>query len=1055
MKIGNALLSLLLIFSLLNFSPHRVGATDSEEEQEVGNELIEEGIEVLKENELEEHNSDSGDELVEEVVKDASDVESLEFSSESEQENIEEAETNSEEVVTQNLSVSTFSTVVLKNGVRHTDVKTLKANLKKLGFTVPGNGTTLFGPETEKKVKEFQSYYNLGDIDGIAGPATLVKIDSILASPLQNGKRHNDTKTLKVNLATLGFKVPGNGTTLYGKDTEKRVKDFQKHYGLVVNGIADEVTLAKIAELLPSELQNGVRHKDVQTLKANLAKLGFPVPGKGTTLFGKDTERKVKEFQSYYGLKADGIAGKSTLAKIDSILSSPLQNGKRHNDTKTLKANLATLGFKVPGNGTTLYGKNTENRVRDFQKHHGLVVNGIADEVTLAKIAELLPSELQNGVRHRDVQTLKTNLAKLGFPVPGKGTTLFGKDTEQKVKEFQSYYGLKVDGVAGKSTLAKIDSILASPLQNGKRHNETKILKANLATLGFKVPGNGTTLYGKDTEKKVKEFQKYYGLVTNGIADEITLKKISSLISQLPKGLQNGVRHKDVKKLKADLGRLGFPVPGNGTTYFGNDTEKKVREFQTYYGLSVNGVADDTTLAKIKSVLSSPLQNGQRHKDTIKLKKDLAKVGYPVPGDGTNYFGKGTEKQLKAYQKFKKLPTSGIADEGTLRSIAADIKQLQVPTYTKYDITLEQALIVQMNLNTPPQTDKYRNEKAYVHGNYIHFIGLISGNNSNLRSQPTTSSTRKFSGLAKGTKVTIEGQVKGQEFRESNIWYKVKYKNETVYAHSSILDPSNNLAQTTDKLNVRAATNMNSHVYKVLAKGTEVTILKKGGTWHEISLSTWRNATSADVERYLNPNNNDQFQHLMLSASVGVPASELNKVLAGKGVLSGLGQAFIDGGKTHSINEIYLISHALLETGHGTSRLATGIEVGKNKSGNPVLVTTSNRSSLTNIKKTYNMFGIGAADADPNRLGAIRAYNEGWYTPEAAIKGGTKFIGERYIHNAYQQNTLYKMRWNPANPGYPQYATDMAWAVKQVSQIKNMYNQLDDPLLQFDIVQYK
>src|SRR5699024_5716433 len=111
------------------------------------------------------------------------------------------------------------------------------------------------------------------------------------------------------------------------------------------------------------------------------------------------------------------------------------------------------------------------------------------------------------------------------------------------------------------------------------------------------------------------------------------------------------------------------------------------------------------------------------------------------------------------------------------------------------------------------------------------------------------------SGLAKGTKVTIEGEVKGQEFRESNIWYKVKYKNETVYAHSSILDPSNRLAQTTDKLNVRAAANTSSHVYAVLAKGTEVTILNRGSTWHEISLSTWRNATRADVEPYFNPNN--------------------------------------------------------------------------------------------------------------------------------------------------------------------------------------------------------
>ncbi|WP_169802531.1 peptidoglycan-binding domain-containing protein, partial [Alkalihalobacillus trypoxylicola] len=77
-------------------------------------------------------------------------------------------------------------------------------------------------------------------------------------------------------------------------------------------------------------LRNGMRHAEVKVLKNNLAKLGFPVPGNGTTLFGADTERKVREFQAYYKLGADGVVGPATQAKIKSILDSPLQNGKRH-----------------------------------------------------------------------------------------------------------------------------------------------------------------------------------------------------------------------------------------------------------------------------------------------------------------------------------------------------------------------------------------------------------------------------------------------------------------------------------------------------------------------------------------------------------------------------------------------------------------------------------------------------------------------------------------------------------------------------------------------------
>ena len=101
------------------------------------------------------------------------------------------------------------------------------------------------------------------------------------------------------------------------------------------------------------------------------------------------------------------------------------------------------------------------------------------------------------------------------------------------------------------------------------------------------------------------------------------------------------------------------------------------------------------------------------------------------------------------------------------------------------------------------------------------------------------------------------------------------------------------------------------------------------------------------------------------------------------------------------------------------------------------------------------MFGIGAADSAPLRLGAIRAYNEGWFSPREAVIGGAKFIAERYIHNQYNQNTLYKMRWNPANPGYTQYATDIAWATKQVSTIKNMYDLLDNPTINMNSVRYR
>src|SRR5699024_280392 len=479
---------------------------------------------------------------------------------------------------------------------------------------VPGDGTNLFGKQTEAKVKEFQEYYGL-QVTGIVDDTTNAKIDSVLDSPLQKGKRHEDTVQLKKDLKYLGSPVPGKGTTLFGSDTEKVVKSFQKKNGLAVNGIADEVTLAKIEEMKEGPLKKGMRREDVKSLKKDLAKLGFTVRGNGTNLYGKDTEKKVKEFQKYYGMKADGVTGESTFEKIESILDSSLQKGKRHKDTVQLKKDLKYLGSPVPGKGTTLFGSETEKVVKSFQKKNGLAVNGIADEVTLAKIEELKEAPLSRGMRREDVKQLKKDLAKLDFAVPGNGTNLYGKNTEKKVKAFQKYYGIKQTGTVNKTTQNKIDEVLNPPLQKDKRHADTKKLKKDLKKLGFKVPGNGTTLYGTKTEKKVKEFQEYYSLRVNGIADSVTLKKIKDVLNS---PLQNGKRHADTKQLKKDLAEIGYKVPGNGTTLYGDETEKQVRKLQKDHGLAVSGIDDEVTI--------------QKNKD-LKDKKNAVKI-YIDPGHG-------------------------------------------------------------------------------------------------------------------------------------------------------------------------------------------------------------------------------------------------------------------------------------------------------------------------------------------------------------------------------------------------------------------------------------
>lgn len=195
-----------------------------------------------------------------------------------------------------------------------------------------------------------------------------------------------------------------------------------------------------------------------------------------------------------------------------------------------------------------------------------------------------------------------------------------------------------------------------------------------------------------------------------------------------------------------------------------------------------------------------------------------------------------------------------------------------------------------------------------------------------------------------------------------------------------------------------------------------------------------------DIENYIRPydliNGYDKYQFLDLSMNNGVNVGAINAYLNGKGILDGHGDTFLAAAREYDISEVYLAVHACLESGNGTSELANGIEY--------------------NGETVYNMFGIGAVDAAPIAGGAKYAYDNGWTSVEAAIRGGAEWISRYYINNSdYRQNTLYKMRWNPSSPAVHQYATDVAWASKQAEILRNMFAAFPHAKTVFDYPVYE
>jgi mannosyl-glycoprotein endo-beta-N-acetylglucosaminidase len=291
--------------------------------------------------------------------------------------------------------------------------------------------------------------------------------------------------------------------------------------------------------------------------------------------------------------------------------------------------------------------------------------------------------------------------------------------------------------------------------------------------------------------------------------------------------------------------------------------------------------------------------------------------------------------------------------------------------------------------------------------------------------------------------------------------YNATDKNYNVYVRSDalIVNDANNPTSGTAvaaSMSVRGGPGASYWTVGTLNNQEQVTILNKvynsqdGYWWYQINFNrTWVTPNPVDVKYYLNPgsfssNSDDYYQFLSLSKPAGVNVQEVNdRILAGKGILTGEAAAFVSAANSYNVNEIYLISHALLETGGGKSQLATG-----------VLVTQVNGVPVS-PKTVYNMYGIHAYDSSPTQSASEYAYTQNWFTPEAAIIGGAKWISDNYIHDLTdQQDTLYKMRFNPAFPATYNYASDIAWADKQTPYISSLYKLLSSFVLTYDVPVY-
>ena len=380
-----------------------------------------------------------------------------------------------------------------------------------------------------------------------------------------------------------------------------------------------------------TRLEKGSTGSDVKDLQTKLKKLGYYdayVDGD----YGDTTVAAVKAFQKKYNLTADGIAGKETLKKLDSVYKNAdsdkdddsLRMGDSGSAVKDLQTKLKKLGY-YSGTVDSTFGSGTYAAVKAFQKKYNLTADGVAGSETLKKLDSAYKNadsdkddgSLRKGATGSAVKDLQTKLKKLGFynaSIDGD----YGDTTVAAVKAFQKKYNLTADGVAGSETLKKLDSAYKNAdsdkddgsLRKGATGSAVKDLQTKLKKLGFynaSIDGD----YGDTTVAAVKAFQKKYNLTADGVAGSETLKKLDSAYKNADSNtstdddsLRKGATGTAVKTLQTNLKKLGFYtayVDGS----FGSTTESAVKAFQKKYGLTADGVAGSATLKKIESAVAS------------------------------------------------------------------------------------------------------------------------------------------------------------------------------------------------------------------------------------------------------------------------------------------------------------------------------------------------------------------------------------------------------------------------------------------------------------------
>jgi peptidoglycan hydrolase-like protein with peptidoglycan-binding domain len=438
---------------------------------------------------------------------------------------------------------------VLKRGSTGADVRSWQTFLRGHGYAqVEIDG--VFGVQTEDATKAFQRTKALTP-DGIVGPDTLraaqTPVPSVVSTSPPPAKP--PTPTLPptpvaapkyMQRGSTGLEVAkwqgflhGQGYSIvaidgvFGVQTEDSTKAFQRSKALTPDGIVGPDTLKASLSSPPKAPVPA----PVVVTSAGIAATGTPPT---TIKLTVPTPTVVA---------APAPAALPTAARL-------LQKGTSGSDVLSWQNYLRGQGYtSIAADG--VFGVQTDDATKAFQRSRGLTADGIVGPATLraatvaapssaataaagvaaaaAAAAGAAPRVLKRGLSGPDVVAWQTFLRSRGYTTVALDGA-FGVATEDATKAFQKSAGLTADGSVGPNTLAAaakpaaaavaavVTTITASAwrvLKRGASGADVKEWQTVLKLAGYAVTPDG--VFGAETETATKAWQAARKLVADGI----------------------------------------------------------------------------------------------------------------------------------------------------------------------------------------------------------------------------------------------------------------------------------------------------------------------------------------------------------------------------------------------------------------------------------------------------------------------------------------------------------------------------------------------------------